>query len=134
MNPKRFLVIAGSTLVTLGGLGVLGYLQRISDAALFRPPWWINWVHLGVGAAAFAIAASGTGRLQAAIVLFPAAVGTTMGLAGLLFGGFAAERFKVPDLADPSEHLAHLTVGLMALWAWRGRSLSAPGTFSTILE
>jgi len=122
MNPQRFLFIAGTTLVALGSLGVLGYLQRISHASLFRPPSWINWVHLGVGTAALAIAARGAKRLQAGVVLFPAVLGTTLGVAGLAFGGAAARRFDMPDLADPSDHLAHLTVGLMALWAWTGRS------------
>jgi len=131
MNPRRFLFLSGTTLVALGGLGVLGYLQRISHASLFRPPSWINWVHLCVGMGALAIAARGTKRMQAGVVLFPAVLGTTMGLAGLAFGGVAARRFDVPDLADPSDHLAHLTVGLLALWAWRERSRDLRGAHST---
>jgi hypothetical protein len=122
MNPRRFLVIGGSVLVVMGGLGVGGWLDAISRAALFRPPYWINWVHLAIGTSALAIAARGGNRLQAGITLFPAVVGTTGGLAGLLFGRLAADRFNVPDLADPSEHLAHLAVGLLALWGWLGRS------------
>jgi hypothetical protein len=39
----------------------------------------------------------------------------------LLFGERAARRFDIPELADPSDHTAHLLVGLTALWGWLGR-------------
>ncbi len=123
MNPRRFLVIGGTTLVMIGGLGAIGWLQSISRASLFRPPRWINWVHLGVGTAALTIAARGGRKLQAGMTLFPAIVGTTLGAGGLVLGGRAAERFNLPELRDPSDHLAHLMVGMLALWGWRGRSL-----------
>jgi hypothetical protein len=32
----------------------------------------------------------------------------------------------MPELADPSEHLAHLTIGLLALWAWSNGNVGNP--------
>ncbi len=121
MNPRRFLLIGGTTLVTIGGLGAIGWLQSVSRASFFRPPYWINWVHLGVGTAALAIAAKGGRRLQAGVTLFPAVMGTALGLGGLLLGRRAAERFNLPELRDPSDHVAHLMVGTLAAWGWHGR-------------
>ena len=40
-------------------------------------------------------------------------LGSTLGLAGLLFGSYAAKRYNMPELADPSDHLTHVTVGIM---------------------
>ena len=48
-------------------------------------------------------------------------LGSTLGLSGLLFGSYAAKRYNMPELADPSDHFAHLTVGVLALWAWSNR-------------
>jgi hypothetical protein len=118
MNPRRFLFGAGVVLVTIGLLGLAGLLQRISTLAFFHPPYWINWVHLSLGVFVLVVATFGRARLQAGVVLLPAVIGTTIGVLGLLFGRLAASRFNLPELADPSDHIAHLTVGLLATWAW----------------
>jgi hypothetical protein len=118
MNPRRFLVGAGVVLVTIGVLGLAGLLQRISSLAFFHPPYWINFVHLGLGVFVLVVAKFGRARLQAGVVLLPAMIGTTIGALGLLFGRYAAARFNMPELADPSDHIAHLTVGLLAALAW----------------
>ena len=118
MNPQRFLYLGGSVLVTTGVMGVRGVLGSISYAAFFHPPSWINWVHLGIGCMALSVAAHGNRKVQAGITVVPAILGTVLGLAGLLVGPFAAKRFRVPELADPSDHTAHLIVGLLALWGW----------------
>ncbi len=39
-----------------------------------------------------------------------------------LFGSLAANYFNIPELADPSDHIAHLAVGLFALWGWWNRT------------
>ena len=49
-------------------------------------------------------------------------LGLTLGSLGLLFGSRAARRFDEPALADPTDHLAHLGVGLAALWGWSNRA------------
>jgi hypothetical protein len=59
--------------------------------------------------------------IQNALTLVPAVLATALGLAGLLLGLHVANRFNMPELADPSDHLAHLTVGVVALWAWLNR-------------
>jgi hypothetical protein len=43
--------------------------------------------------------------------------------AGFLFGSYAAKRYNMPERAGPSDHVAHLTVGLLALWAWSNRKV-----------
>jgi hypothetical protein len=121
MNPQRFLRIGGAILVTTGLLGVTGALGRISHTSFFHPPSWINWFHLAFGMLISTVAASGRPRLQAGFTLGGASVGTTIGVARLLFGKRAARRFDIPELADPSDHAAHLLVGLTALWGWLGR-------------
>jgi hypothetical protein len=122
MNPKRFLRIGGGALITMGLLGITGILGRISAASFFHPPPWINWFHLAFGMLVSTVAASGRAPLQAGFALGGALVGTTIGVAGLLFGERAARRFDIPELADRSDHAAHLLVGLTALWGWLGRS------------
>lgn len=121
MNPQRFLRIGGAALITTGVLGITGVLGRISHASFFRPPSWINWFHLFFGMVVSGVAASRVTRLQVGFTLGGAMVGTAIGLLGLVFGGQAARRFNIPDLADPSDHGAHLLVGLAALWGWIGR-------------
>jgi hypothetical protein len=121
LDPHRFLLLAGPILVQLGMLGLIGLLGSISDASFFHPPHWINGLHLAIGVAVIGVAFLGGPRLQAAMVLFPAAIGTAIGLMGLILGGLASVRFGIPELADPSDHLAHLTVGLAAWWAWSNR-------------
>jgi hypothetical protein len=121
MTPKRFLRLGGGVLMSTGLLGIVGVLGQISPASFFHPPSWINWVHLIFGIVVSAVAASSRARLQAGFALGGALVGTTIGLVGLLFGGRAARRFDIPELADPSDHAAHLLIGLAALWGWLGR-------------
>jgi hypothetical protein len=118
MTPKRFLRMGGAALITTGLLGVTRVLGRISSASFFNPPYWINWFHLTFGLAVSAVATSRSPRLQTGLTLVAAMVGTTIGLAGLLFGPRAARRFNIPELADPSDHAAHLLVGLVATWGW----------------
>ena len=121
MTPKRFLRLSGIALVSTGLFGVAGLLGRISRASFFHPPAWIHWVHFVFGIVVLAVAASGRPRTQARFALGGASVGTTIGMAGLLFGRRAAQRFDIPELADPSDHAAHLLIGLTALWGWLGR-------------
>jgi hypothetical protein len=121
MNPKRFLFLGGSVLVTVGILGISGILGALSRASFFHPPYWINWVHLSFGGVVLSVAAWGTRKWQSALAFLATVMGLTLGLLGLLFGPAAAKRFSLPELADPSDHTAHLLVGLMALWGWLGR-------------
>ena len=122
MTPKRFLRIAGVLLVTIGMLGGTRLLGRISNAAFFHPPTWINWVHLVFGLVVCVVAASRWARLQAALTLGATFIGIGIGSAGLLLGKRAARRFNIPELADPSDHAAHLLVGLAAALGWLGRA------------
>src|SRR5512145_246233 len=115
-HPRHFLVVAGTVLVTLGAAGAIGLLGSISRATLFNPPYWINWVHLTFGIVVLAAAVAGGRMLQNAFALTAGILGSTFGLAGLLLGSYAANRYNMPELADLSEHLAHLTVGVLALW------------------
>jgi hypothetical protein len=121
MNPKRFLSVAGVVLATIGTLGVTRRLGSISRASFFNPPYWINWFHLLLGAVVITVRLSRSRQLQAATTLVAAGMGTTLGLAGLAFGPAAARRYDVPELADPSDHLAHAIVGLLAMWGWGNR-------------
>jgi hypothetical protein len=121
LRPLQFLFLAGTVLVVLGSAGTTGFLSSISSASLFNPPYWIHWAHLAFGMIVLATALAGGRTLQNAMTFVAAIVGSVLGLSGLLLGSFAANRFGMPELADPSEHLAHLTVGLVALWAWSNR-------------
>jgi hypothetical protein len=123
LTPARYLVVAGLLLMVLGCAGLSGILGRLSSAAFFHPPYWINGVHLGFGAVLLVLAFSPLANVQAAFVLAGAVLGSGFGTAGLLFGPFAARHFKKPELADRSDHLAHLIVGVIAFWAWHGRGL-----------
>lgn len=117
MNPKIFLTTGGILLIIMGVLGITGLL----NAAFFYPPNWINWFHLGFGIVIFSIGLSGLTKLQAFFTLLGAIVATTIGLLGLFLGSWVASSFNIPKIADPSDHLAHLAIGLFAVWAWRGR-------------
>ena len=121
MTPKRFLAVAGVVLVTIGALGVTRRLGAISRAGFFHPPHWINWVHLFLGMFVIAARLSRSSRLQSGTTLVATIAGSTLGLLGLWLGPTAARRFEVPELADPSDHLAHLGVGLLATWGWWNR-------------
>lgn len=123
MNPKRFLASASVILLTIGILGVVGLFERISPLSFFHPPYWINWAHIAIGIFAFIVSRSENSRLQARVTLIPAILGLLLGISGLVFGSFIARRFTIPELADPSDHIAHLIVGLTALWSWRNRNV-----------
>lgn len=110
-------------LVTIGLAGVAGWLGSISRASVFNPPYWINWVHLSLGILVLATTLAGTRTVQNAITFAAAILGSTLGLSGLLFGSYASKRYNMPELADPSEHLAHLAVGVLAFWAWSNRKV-----------
>jgi hypothetical protein len=122
LQPRRFLLLAGTLLTLIGLAGVTGLLGSISHATLFNPPNWINWVHLTFGIVVLAIAFADARTIQNAMTLAAGILGSTLGLLGLLLGSYAANRYSMPELADPSEHLAHLTVGALALWAWSNRN------------
>jgi len=121
VHPRQFLLLGGTLLVILGLAGAAGLLGSISQASLFNPPYWINWFHLTFGIVVLAIAFAGGRTLQSAMTLAAGGLGSTLGLSGLLFGSYAAKRYNMPDLADPSDHFGHLTVGVLALWAWSNR-------------
>jgi hypothetical protein len=122
LQPRRFMLLAGTVLAVIGFAGVTGLLGSISHATLFNPPYWINWVHLTFGIVVLAIAFAGVRTIQNGMTLAAGILGSTLGLLGLLLGSYAANRYSMPELADPSEHLAHLTVGALALWAWSNRN------------
>lgn len=126
MNPRRFFMVAGIFLITIGGLGVAGLLGRISDAGFFRPPGWINFVHLSVGVASLLLAMSGFVRLRQGVLLVGATLLNTIGILGLGIYLFVRIRGGSgsglgTEFADPSDHLVHLSVGALAFWAWRNR-------------
>jgi len=121
MNPLRFLRLASVALIVLGILGIVGILGTISSAGFFHPPYWINWVHLILGIFVLFTALKGNTKQQAMVTSIPMVLGTALGLIGLLFGRFLADRYAIPELADPSDHIAHLTVGILATWAWFNR-------------
>jgi len=118
MGPKRFLSIIGPFLIVMGILGLTGLLGRISPASFFHPPVWIDWVHLSLGIVVTIAAWKGTPHQQMIVTLFPACIGIVIGAVGLLFGSALADRYGLPELADPSDHIAHLTVGILATWAF----------------
>ena len=117
MSPKIFLRLAGTTLITLGILGLTGVLGRISTAGFFHPPYWINYFHLGLGLTVSVVSFSQYKSFQVIFTLLASIMGITLGAAGLLLGGYIADKYNIPELRDPSDHLAHLMVGLTALWA-----------------
>ncbi len=121
MHPGRFFYIASAVLITMGILGLIGVLGSISPASFFHPPYWINWVHLCLGMIVLNIALRGNRSFQATFVMFPMVIGITLGVFGLVFGRYLAERYGLTELADPSDHVAHLIVGLLAAWAWKNR-------------
>jgi len=123
LRPRQFLFLGGTVLAIIGLAGATGLLASISRASLFNPPYWINWVHLTFGIVVLAIGLTGARTLQNAFTLAAAILGSTLGVSGLLLGSYVANRYSMPELADPSEHLAHLTVGVLALWAWSNRNV-----------
>jgi len=126
LRPRQFLLLAGTGLVITGLAGATGLLGSISRASVFNPLYWINWVHLAFGILVLAVGFAGGRTLQNAFTLAPAILGITVGLSGVLFGSYAANHYSMPELADPSERLAHLTVGVLALWAWLNRNAGYP--------
>ena len=117
MTPKLFLKIAGGFLITIGILGLIGIFGKISSVGFFHPPYWINFVHLVIGIIALIASFKFNKKHQAMLVLIPAVLATTIGVLGLLFGPYVSNIYKIPELKDPSDHIAHLTVGLLAIWA-----------------
>src|SRR5262245_41681145 len=116
VRPRQFLLLGGTLLVILGLAGVAGLLGSISQASLFHPAYLVNLFPLTFGNVVVAIAFGGCRTLQGAMALAAGCLGSALGLSGLLFGSYAAKRYNMPELADPSEHFAHLTVGVLALW------------------
>jgi len=124
--------LAGTVLLVIGLAGATCSLASISRASLFNPPYWINWVHVTFGIVVLTVAFAGGRTLQNAFTLAPAILGSTLGLAGLLLGSYAANLYNMPELAD-SEHLAHLTVGLLALWALSNRNVGNPRPYGNTI-
>lgn len=121
MNPKIFLRIGGSILITIGILGLSGLLGKISSASVFHPPYWINYVHFILGCIVFTLSFTKLKKLQLGFTVGAMIVGTTIGLLGLLLGGYFADKYNIPELKDPSDHITHLAIGLIAFWAWHNR-------------
>jgi hypothetical protein len=69
------------------------------------------------GVVVLVAAITGNKRLQLGIVLLAALAGTTLGLVGLAFGPYVAAHNAMPRLTDASDPLAHLAVGILAIWA-----------------
>jgi hypothetical protein len=115
VRPRQFLLFGGTVLVTVGLAGATGLLGAISRASVFDPPYGINWVHLTFGIVVLAVAVAGGRTLQNAFTLAAGIFGSTLGVSGLLLGSHAANGYNMPELADPSDHLAHLAVGVLAL-------------------
>src|SRR4030088_716453 len=88
MNPKRYLLIGGSILVTIGLLGIIDVLGSLSSAAFFHPPSWINWLHVSVGILVLVVAFLGSSKWQVGITLFGAMLLNTIGLLGVLIYAF----------------------------------------------
>ena len=121
-TPARFLLVGGTVLIVLGLCGVLGISGLLSRADLFNPPQWINWLHLSVGAAGVLVAFKGNADIQRGIACVPAALGSTLGIAGLALSLHAGHGSASGGL-DLSEPLTHLCVGAAASWAvWNTRS------------
>lgn len=117
MKPVCFLLITGSVLVIIGFLGIVGLFGKISPLGFFHPPYWINFVHFALGVIVLVIAFKGNSKLQTRLIAVPAVLATLLGLSGLVFGSYAARTYNIPELADPSDHIAHLAVGLFAISA-----------------
>ncbi len=126
MNPPRFLFIGGTILVVIGYLGLVGVLGAISSAGFFHPPSWINWVHFFFGIFVLYVASSRNDRLQTRLTLFGAMALLTIGILGMMLGSFMATRYNVPELADPSDHIVHFLIGMLALWGWWNRKKNVP--------
>jgi hypothetical protein len=84
---------------------------------VFNPPYWLNWFHLSFGMVVLRIAIAGDQKLQNGFTLVAFVMGTTLGLAGMPFGSYVALRYDMPQLADSSDPIAHLAVGMLALAA-----------------
>ncbi len=121
MNPKKFLTIGGTILLIIGIFGVVGLLGSLSSAGFFHPPYWINWFHLFLGIFVLIVSLSHREKLQVGVTLFATIILMTIGLFGLLLGPFIAHRYNIPELADPSDHVVHLGIGLLALWGFLNR-------------
>ena len=121
MNPKIFLRIGGIVLITIGILGLTGIFGQISQASFFHPPFWINYFHLMLGTVIFSFSFTHHKKLQIVLTLLATIVAGSIGALGLLLGGYFADKYNIPELKDPSDHIAHLIVGLTAFWAWRNR-------------
>ncbi len=121
MNPKKFLTIGGIILLVIGVLGIVGLLGSISSAGFFHPPYWINWFHLFLGILVLTVSFLHAHKLQVGVTLFATIILMTIGILGLVFGPYIASRYNIPELADPSDHIVHLGIGLLALWGFLNR-------------
>ncbi len=121
MGPKYFLRIGGTVLITIGTLGIVGIFQQISPLGFFHPPYWINFFHLGLGITIFTISFTKWFKIQKYFTLGATIIGLTIGSLGLILGPFIAKKYNIPELSDPSDHIAHLIVGICAFWGWKNR-------------
>lgn|SRR5512144_1405144 len=120
-TPGRYLFAGGVFLAAMGLAGVTGLLAKMSRASFFNPPGWIDWLHLIVGVVAIVASFTLSARIKTIFVLAPAILGTVIGAIGLVFGPTLAQRLHTPPLADPTDHTAHLLVGISALLALHNR-------------
>jgi hypothetical protein len=128
-TPARFLRAGGGFLILIGAAGIGGVLGNISSAGFFHPPRWIDFLHLTVGAIALVVSYVGKRALQVALTWVPAIVATAIGFGGLVLGSSLAARAHLVELADLSDPIAHISVGLLALWALRNaRAIGAATT------
>jgi hypothetical protein len=112
-TPGRFLFAGGTVLLILGLTGLTGALGSISTLSVFNPPYWIDWFHTAVGSLVITIALIGHPYMKLVLTLFASVAGTTIGAVGLLF--------NKPALPDPSDHLTHIAIGVLAFLAvWNG--------------
>jgi hypothetical protein len=120
-TPARFLLVGGSVLIVLGLSGILEISGSLSRSDLLNPPYWINWLHLSVGAAAALVALKGNPNIQRGMALVPAVLASTLGIGGLASSLYAWHG-KASEPLDLSEPIAHICVGTMASWAvWNTR-------------
>ena len=121
--PARFLAVGGCALICLGTSGALGIFSYLPTTNVLNPPYWINWVHIAVGCIAVLVVLKGNASVQQGLTMVPAALGSALGIGGLvlsLYTGHAQSGGRPVDLSD---HITHLCVGAMASWAlWSSRS------------
>jgi hypothetical protein len=123
-TPARFLLVGGTVLIVLGLSGILGISESLSRSDLLNPPYWINWLHLSVGASGALVALKGSPNIQRGMAFVPAVLASALGICGLAWNLYRWYG-QVSEPLDLSEPIAHICVGTMASWAvWHTRPRS----------